>query len=108
MRIEIVSYDNEWPALFQREAAAVQGALGNQVLSLEHVGSTSVPGLAAKPVIDIAMALANSADEPAYVQPLQSAGYTLHVREPDWHEHRLFRRGDRDVHLHVFSSGCSE
>ena len=75
---------------------------------MEHAGSTSVPGLAAKPIIDIVLVVADSADEPAYAPPLEAAGYLLKIREPDWHEHRLFKGPDTDIHLHVFSFGCPE
>lgn len=106
--ISIVDYTPEWPQLFEREAARVRAVLGQRVLSLEHVGSTSVPGLAAKPRIDMLLTVANSADEPAYAPDMQAAGYTLQVREPDWYEHRLFRRPDVEINLHVFSAGCPE
>ena len=75
---------------------------------MEHVGSTSVPGLAAKPIIDISLAVADSADEQAYVPALEAAGYFLRIREPDWFEHRGFGRRDARVNLHVFSAGCAE
>jgi GrpB-like predicted nucleotidyltransferase (UPF0157 family) len=77
-------------------------------LRIEHVGSTSVPGLAAKPVIDVLLVVANSADEDAYSPTLQSAGYLLRVREPNWYEHRMFKGPDADANLHVFSFGCPE
>ena len=77
-------------------------------LRTEHVGSTSVPSLAAKPIVDVLLVVADSADESAYVPPLESAGYRLHIREPHWHEHRLFKGPDTPVNLHVFSSGCPE
>jgi GrpB-like predicted nucleotidyltransferase (UPF0157 family) len=77
-------------------------------LRIEHAGSTSVPGLAAKPVIDIVLVVADSADENAYAPALESAGYVLRIREPDWFEHRLFKGLDPETNLHVFSEGCSE
>jgi GrpB-like predicted nucleotidyltransferase (UPF0157 family) len=75
---------------------------------VEHVGSTSVAGLAAKPIIDIVLAVADSADEAAYVASLEAQGYTLRIREPDWCEHRMLEGSDADVNLHVFSAGCPE
>ena len=69
----------------------MRGILGERVLQLEHVGSTSVPGLPAKPIIDMLLVVADSADEPAYVPSLEAGGYVLRIREPDWHEHRLFK-----------------
>ena len=104
----LVDYDPEWPKLFEREAARLRGALGDHALSLEHVGSTSVPGLAAKPKIDILLVVANSTDESTYVPVLENVGYILQVREPDWYEHRMFKGPDTDVNLHVFSEGCEE
>ena len=84
------------------------GGIGERVLLLEHAGSTSVPGLSAKPIIDMVMAVADSADEDAYVPPLEAIGYTLHVREPKWYEHRLIRYSRIAINLHVFSDGCEE
>jgi GrpB-like predicted nucleotidyltransferase (UPF0157 family) len=106
--IVLVEYDPAWPNLFAREAARVHGALGDQVLLLEHVGSTSVPGLAAKPRIDMLLVVPSSADEPAYIPALEAAGYVLRIREPGWYEHRVFKGPDTDVNLHVFSSACPE
>ena len=106
--IQLVDYDPIWPHLFAREAERVRAALGDRVLLLEHVGSTSVPGLAAKPKIDMLLVVANTADEPAYVPALEAAGYQLHIREPDWYEHRLFKGPDTDINLHVFTIGCEE
>jgi GrpB-like predicted nucleotidyltransferase (UPF0157 family) len=106
--ITIAEYDPEWPAMFAREASRIRAALGGRVLLLEHAGSTSVPGLAAKPVIDIVLAVADSADEPAYVPPLEQAGYVFENREPGWFEHRFFRGTAPAVNLHVFTAGASE
>src|SRR5271170_4125789 len=106
--IELCEYRAEWPALFIREAQRIRATLGDRVLTLEHVGSTSVPGLAAKPIIDMILAVADSADEPAYVPAMESAGYVLHIREPEWHQHRLFKGPDTDINLHVYSFGCPE
>ena len=105
--ITIIEYSTHWPELYEREAQRIRRALGG-VRQLEHVGSTSVPGLAAKPLIDICLAVADSADEAAYVPALEDAGYVLRAREPDWHEHRLFKGPDTDVNLHVFTAGDAE
>jgi GrpB-like predicted nucleotidyltransferase (UPF0157 family) len=107
-RIAIVDYDPEWPRLFQREAERIRAVLRDRVHRLEHIGSTSVPGLPAKPIIDMLLVIPDSADEGAYVPALEAAGYVLRIREPDWHEHRLFKGPDTDVNLHVFSEGSSE
>lgn len=106
--IHLADYDPLWPHLFEREAAKIRAALGDGALRVEHCGSTSVPQLAAKPIIDIVLEVADSTEEDTYVSPLQAAGYRLHRREPDWHDHRLFKGPDTAVNLHVFSSGCPE
>jgi GrpB-like predicted nucleotidyltransferase (UPF0157 family) len=104
----LVEYDPAWPGLFQREADRIRRMLGVGALLIEHTGSTSVPGLAAKPIVDILLVVADSADEAAYVPPMEAAGYVLRICEPDWYQHRLFKGPDTDVNLHVFSEGCEE
>lgn len=106
--IHLEEYDPRWPELFKREAKRIRSALGDKVLRLEHVGSTSVPGLCAKPVIDILLVVKDSSDESAYVPALEKAGYLLRIREPEWFEHRLFKGPDTDINLHVFSLGAEE
>jgi GrpB-like predicted nucleotidyltransferase (UPF0157 family) len=106
--IEICGYDPAWPVLFAREAERVRRVLGDRVVRLEHAGSTSVPGLPAKPIIDMVLEVPDSADEPVYVPALEAAGYVLRIREPDWFEHRLFKGPDTNVNLHIFSAGCPE
>jgi len=107
-KILIIDYRAEWPALFEREARRIRGALGDRALRIEHTGSTSVPGLAAKPIIDMLLVVADSALEDAYLPALESAGYRLRIREEDWFQHRVFKGPDSDVNLPVFSSGCPE
>ncbi len=106
--ITLVEYDPSWLELFQREANRIRRALDGKALQVEHVGSTAVPGLCAKPIIDMLLVVADSADEPSYVPSLEKAGYTLKLREPQWFEHRLFKGPDTDINLHVFSDGASE
>jgi GrpB-like predicted nucleotidyltransferase (UPF0157 family) len=106
--VTLADYDEDWPRLFEREAGRIRQALGGRVLLLEHVGSTSVPGLAAKPIIDIMLVVADPADESAYVPDLEPAGYRLVIREPDWHEHRVLKGQDPDVNLHVHHPGSPE
>jgi GrpB-like predicted nucleotidyltransferase (UPF0157 family) len=106
--VVLVDYDADWPRLFEREAARIRAALGDVALEIEHVGSTAVPGLAAKPVIDVLLVIADSADEGAYVPALEPAGDVLRIREPDFDDHRLFKGPDMDVNLHVFSRGSVE
>ena len=106
--IQLYAYDPNWPALFEREAARIRSILGARVKLLEHAGSTSVPDLPAKPTIDMVLALPDSSDESTYLPELESAGYVLCIREPDWFEHRVFKGPDTDIHLHVFTLGCPE
>jgi GrpB-like predicted nucleotidyltransferase (UPF0157 family) len=106
--IELCDYDPAWPQLYQREATRIRSVLGDRVVRLEHVGSTSVPGLAAKPILDLVLEVPDAAEEAAYVPALVAAGYVLRLREPDWHQHRLFKGPDIDMHLHVFSAGSPE
>src|SRR5690349_7844108 len=87
--IEIVEPDTTWPATYEHLAAAIVDALGERVLELDHIGSTSVPGLPAKPIIDISLAVADPVDEAAYLPDLERIGYVLRGREPSWHQHRL-------------------
>ena len=106
--IDLVDYDRAWPDLFTRESERIRSTLGNVARALEHVGSTSVPGLAAKPIIDIVLAVSVSANEAAYVPALGAIGYVLRIREPDWYEHRMLARSEPSVQIHVFSEGCPE
>ena len=106
--IVLVDYDPRWPKLFAWEAERIRLLLGSRALRIEHVGSTAVPELAAKPVIDVLLEVAKSADEAAYVPALESGGYVLHIREPNWHEHRMFKAPDRESNLHVFSRACPQ
>lgn len=101
--IVVAEYDLAWAERFRREEARIRAALGGTALSVEHIGSTSVPGLAAKPIVDILLVVEDSGDEDSYLPALEQAGYVLRVREPDFHEHRMFRTPQKDVHLHVYS-----
>jgi GrpB-like predicted nucleotidyltransferase (UPF0157 family) len=104
----IEDYDLEWPRQFEREEARIRTALGDRALRVEHTGSTSVPGLAAKPIIDVLLVVPDTTDEDAYVPALEAAGYVLRIREPEWYEHRMFREYETNVNLHVLSDGCEE
>ncbi|MFH1277298.1 MAG: GrpB family protein [Candidatus Eisenbacteria bacterium] len=106
--VELVPYDPGWPTQFSLQANRIRSALSGKVILLEHVGSTSVPGLSAKPVIDMVLAVSNSADEPSYVPQLEAQGFVLRIREPDWFDHRLLKAPDIEGNLHVFSGGCDE
>jgi GrpB-like predicted nucleotidyltransferase (UPF0157 family) len=106
--IEVVPYDEAWPAAYDGLDRRVRDALGGAVIGLEHVGSTAVPGLAAKPMIDVDLVVADPTDEAAYVPALESVGFVLRLREPDFHEHRLLRHADPACNLHVFGPGTPE
>jgi len=108
VKVLIEDYNPEWPTGYAAAKAAICGVLGPLVLRIEHTGSTAVPGLAAKSVIDMLLVVPDTSDEAAYVPALESVGYTLGSREPGWYEHRfLMRRVDEgapyDANLHVFS-----
>lgn len=107
-RITIIQYDVRWPEFFAGEAERIRAALGEHALCVEHAGSTAVPGLAAKPVIDMVLVVEDSREESAYAPALEAAGYRLTIREPEWFEHRMFKRSQPETNLHVFSSGCAE
>jgi GrpB-like predicted nucleotidyltransferase (UPF0157 family) len=106
--IRLVEYDAVWPVRFEAEAGRICGALGDVARRVEHVGSTSVPGLAAKPILDIVLEVTESREEDAYVPALVAIGYELRIREPEWFEHRVLKLAEPDVNLHVFTMGCSE
>jgi GrpB-like predicted nucleotidyltransferase (UPF0157 family) len=107
-QVQLDEYDPEWPELFEREAARIRDILGARVCLIQHVGSTSVPGLAAKPIIDIVLAVPDSSDEAAYAPAMEAAGYVLRIREPDWFEHRMFKGPDTAINVHVFTDGEAE
>jgi GrpB-like predicted nucleotidyltransferase (UPF0157 family) len=106
--VELKAYDAQWPLQYAIEAERVHAVLGIRALRVEHVGSTSVPGLTAKPIIDMLLVVADSSAEADYVPPMEGAGYKLRIREPDWYEHRLFKGPLANINLHVFSAGCPE
>jgi GrpB-like predicted nucleotidyltransferase (UPF0157 family) len=106
--VRVVGYDATWPERAAELSASIRDALGQGVVGLEHIGSTSVPGLAAKPVLDFVLTVADPADEDAYVPPLEPLGLVLHIREPEWEQHRMLTRRDRSVNLHVFGPDAAE
>jgi GrpB-like predicted nucleotidyltransferase (UPF0157 family) len=105
--ITLVEYDPAWPELFRREEERIRAALGPVAVVVEHVGSTSVPGLVAKPIVDVVLGVPDSADEAAYVPALEAAGYVLRVREVEY-GHRLFNGPETDINLHVYQVGAEE
>lgn len=107
-QLSIVPYRAQWAAMFDERALQLRSVLGEQVLALEHIGSTAVRGLAAKDVIDIDLIVADPADEAAYVPALQGLGYRHTVREPEFEEHRMLRLDEPRVNLHVYGPGSAE
>lgn len=107
--VRIEEPDPSWPHHYRALEARIRDALGDRVLDVQHIGSTSVPGLPAKPIIDIDLTVADPADEAAYVPALEVLGFVHWLTEPDWHGHRLLKQlGEPRVHLHVFGPGCPE
>lgn len=106
--VVIVAYNAEWPRRYEAAASEIRAVLGQAVVDVEHVGSTSVEGLAAMDVIDIDLTVADPRDEEGYVPPLARIGYILTVREASWHEHRCLRLAEPRVNLHVFGRDCPE
>ena len=100
--IVLVRYDPEWAARFERERRRISAALGSRALRIDHIGSTAVVGLVAKPIVDIDVSVADVEDEAVYLPALESAGYRLRVREPG---HRMLRTPELDVHVHVCAAG---
>ncbi len=106
--IVVVPYRQEWPATFQMHRERIAAALGADALSIDHIGSTAVPGLDAKPIVDMLVTVEDSAAEDTYAPAMERCGYVLRVREPEHEEHRMFRTPELDVHVHVLSEGSPE
>jgi GrpB-like predicted nucleotidyltransferase (UPF0157 family) len=108
VRVELVEHDPAWSQKFSTHAQRIRDALGEAARRIEHIGSTAVPGLAAKPIIDILLVVDDPADEASYLPDLEAAGYQLRLREADFDEHRMLRTPTRDVHIHVFPAWSPE
>jgi GrpB-like predicted nucleotidyltransferase (UPF0157 family) len=106
--IEVADPDPAWPRQYDILAARIRDALGWRMLQLEHVGSTSVPGLPAKPVIDIDLTVADPGREQDYVPALETSGFRLVIREPWWYGHRALRADEPHCNLHVFGFDSPE
>jgi GrpB-like predicted nucleotidyltransferase (UPF0157 family) len=106
--IVVGDYDPAWPGRYDAYATIVRQALGDRILAIEHIGSTSVPGLPAKPIIDIDVVVGDSEDEAGYLPALEAAGYRLILREPWWQGHRMLIDDAEDLHLHVWPEGAAE
>lgn len=113
LKIAIVEPNPAWPQQFSDAKARIEAALGSNAVAILHVGSTSVPGLAAKNVIDIDLVVKDIKDEKSYVEPLERVYFHFLFREPAWHQHRFFvdegdRPGSCSINLHVFGPDCPE
>lgn len=107
--LQIVEADPAWPQIYAEHEGRIREVLGERVVEIQHVGSTAVPGLPAKPIIDIDLTVTDPVAEAAYVPDLQGLGFVHWLREPDWHQHRLLKHlAEPRVHLHVFGPGCPE
>jgi GrpB-like predicted nucleotidyltransferase (UPF0157 family) len=106
--IVLVPYRREWVDEFEARRRTIADALGPVAVGIQNIGSTSVPGLAAKPIIDILLIVPDSAAEDTYLPQLNACGYQLRVREPEFEEHRMLRTPEKDVHIHVLSAGSQE
>ena len=99
----IVEYDDGWPARFAEHRDRIVTALGDRARLVEHIGSTAVPGLAAKDVVDVLVGIDDPDDEAAYLPDLEAAGYVVRVREPS---HRALRETDgARVNVHCYAPG---
>ncbi|WP_210915068.1 GrpB family protein [Micromonospora sp. U21] len=106
--VVIEDYDPAWVNRFCAAHSVLTDALGGLVIGVEHVGSTSVPGLAAKPIIDIDLLIEDTTDESRYLPALERLGYRLVLREPWWHGHRMLVSPGEDVNLHVWPQNAPE
>jgi GrpB-like predicted nucleotidyltransferase (UPF0157 family) len=102
LRVGLHEYDERWPEIFEQHRRRITDALSPASVGIEHIGSTSVPGLAAKPIVDIVVAVADITAEEDYLDALLAAGYALRVREPG---HRMVRTPERDIHVHIYERG---
>lgn len=109
-QIRLAPYDPRWPSMYSLADRKIRSALSVRALLVEHVGSTAVPGLCAKPIIDIVLAVEDSTDEGSYVPALEEQGFALRAREPAWYQHRYLiqESGATKWQVHVFSAGCEE
>ena len=106
--IEVTDPDPTWPRQYDDLADRIRDAMGWRVLQLEHVGSTSVQGLAAKPIIDIDLTVADPDREQDYIPALEAIGFRLAIREPWWYGHRVLRAAEPHCNLHVFGFDSPE
>jgi GrpB-like predicted nucleotidyltransferase (UPF0157 family) len=106
--IVVEDYDPAWVDRFAAVRASLEAALGGLITGVEHIGSTAVPGLSAKPIIDVDLLIDDTSDESRYLPALERIGFRLVLREPWWHGHRMLVSATADVNLHVWPSRAPE
>lgn len=105
-QVTLVEYDPAWPGMFRREETRIRAALGKRAIAVEHIGSTAVPGLVAKPCIDMLLVVADAGDDDAYIPDLEAVGYALRISDDDDGDpHRVLKGPDINLNLHVWSAG---
>jgi GrpB-like predicted nucleotidyltransferase (UPF0157 family) len=104
----VVAANPAWPVEFETIRMLLHTTLAQRALRISHVGSTAVPGLPAKPIIDVDLTVADSTDENDYLPALEPAGFRLIAREPGWEEHRFLTFARPNANVHVFSPGATE
>ena len=107
-QIFLEKYNEQWPVEYQKQKILILQALSHLKISIEHVGPTSVPGLSAKPIIDIVLEVPDSSNEESYVPQLESKKFKLKIREPNWWEHRMLKNKTNSINLHIFTCDCPE
>jgi GrpB-like predicted nucleotidyltransferase (UPF0157 family) len=103
LEVVLVPHDAAWPSRFAELREALMRELAGIAVRIEHVGSTAVAGLDAKPIVDIQVGVPDPDDEPRLTPRMRTLGYELRVREPG--EHLMYRNAGRDVHVHVWMAG---
>lgn len=106
--LHIVDYNPSWVKDFSDLQFRIREALGPVALDVHHVGSTSVPGLSARSVIDVDLVVADPADEASYVPALEAAGFTLYFRQPAYYGHRFLGCQTPDTNIHVYGPNCPD
>ncbi len=107
-QIEIVAYNSEWPGLFERETSRIMQACAGVVRLVEHIGSTAIPGMPAKPILDLMPGLAAYADGLKTIEPMQRLGYEYFGEDgiPGRYYFNLKFEGRSVAHVHIFETGC--
>lgn len=113
LKIAIVEPNPTWPQRFFNTKVRIEAVLGSTAVAVLHAGSTSVPGLPAKDVVDVDLVVKDIKDEASYIDALEGVGFSFLFREPEWHQHRFFvdegdRPGAYPINLHVFGQDCPE